>query len=87
MATDFSQLTEILDQMLGDTSIPRNVRSSIQRAKDSLEKPGGDEAARMSLAIYALDEVVNDINIPMYARTMIWNIVSELETMKASVQG
>ncbi len=79
---DFSQITQLLDQMIGDTSIPRNVRASIQRAKDALDKPG-DESSSISTAIYALDEVVNDINIPMYARTMIWNIVSELESLKA----
>lgn len=80
--TEFSKIAEFLDQLLGDTSVPRNVRAAIARAKEKLQAndaPG----VRASGAIYALDEVSNDINLPMHARTMIWNILSELEAMKS----
>jgi len=80
--TDFIKIAEFLDQLLGDTSVPRNVRAAIAKAKEKLQ---GSEApnVRASSAIYALDEVSNDINLPMHARTMIWNILSELEAMKS----
>lgn len=80
--TQFDQIAEFLDQLLTDTSVPRNVRAAIAKAKDKLQAANEPENVRASGAIYALDEVSNDINLPMHARTMIWNILSELEAMK-----
>ena len=77
---DSNKIVSFLDQLLGDTSIPKNVRFAIANARDRLTKEG--EEAGVASAIYALDEVSNDINLPMHARTMIWNILSELEAMK-----
>ncbi len=71
-----------MDMMLEDTSIPRNVRASIQKAKDKLTKIEDKDTA-LSGAVYALEEISNDINMPMHARTMVWNLISELEGMKS----
>ena len=76
-----SNIVSAMDMMLEDTSIPRNVRASIQKAKDRLTKSEDNEVA-LSGAVYALEEISNDINIPMHARTMVWNLISELEGMK-----
>ena len=78
---DLLKIVSFLDELLQDTSIPRNVRTNIARAKESLEKDQ-DEAQAVSGAIYALDEISNDINLPMHGRTMIWNVLSELEGLK-----
>lgn len=80
--SDFAKIVEFLDELLGDTSVPRNVRAAIARAKEKLQANDAPNV-RASGAIYALDEVSNDINLPMHARTMIWNILSELEAMKS----
>ncbi len=80
--TDYSKIIEVLGQLITDTSVPKNVRSSISRAKESLSKQVDDDPAALSTAIYALDDVSNDINLPMHARTMIWSILSELEARK-----
>jgi len=76
----YEQLISFLNELLDDTSVPKNVRASMARAKESLEK---DDELGASGAIYALEEVSNDINLPMHARTMIWNIMSELESIKS----
>lgn len=81
---DFTPIVEFLDQLLADTSVPRNVRAAIAKAKEKLQAPNEPENVRVSGAIYALDEVSNDINLPMHGRTMIWNILSELEAMKSA---
>ena len=75
-------IVSTMDMMLEDTSIPRNVRASIQKAKDKLTKIGDKDTA-LSGAVYALEEISNDINMPMHARTMVWNLISELEGMKS----
>jgi len=76
-----SKIIPYLDQLLEDTSVPKNVRLSIQKAKDKILEEQNDLG--VSGAIYALDEVSNDINLPTHARTIIWNILSELEGMKS----
>jgi hypothetical protein len=75
------KIVQLLDGLIEDTSIPRNVRNSISSAKQKLTA-SEDKLAGLSGAIYALDEVSNDINLPMHGRTMIWNILSELEMLK-----
>ncbi len=77
---ELDSIISLLDSLIEDTSVPRNVRTSIARAKESLKN--GDFAAGVSGAIYALDEVSNDINLPMHGRTTIWNLLSELEALK-----
>ncbi len=80
---DIDKIVMLLDSMVDDSSIPRNVRSRIADAKRRLES-SEDFAAKVSTAVYALDDVSNDINMPMHARTLIWNILSELERIKAT---
>lgn len=78
---EIQKIASMLDMMLEDTSIPRNVRAVIQRAKDKLTN-SPDRNTGISGAVYALDEISNDINMPMHGRTIVWNILSELETLK-----
>ncbi|MEM4254942.1 MAG: UPF0147 family protein [Candidatus Norongarragalinales archaeon] len=78
---ELQKLIPLLDGLLQDTSIPRNVRTNISLAKERLEKEE-DIATAVSGAIYALDEISNDINLPMHGRTMVWNLLSELEALK-----
>lgn len=75
------KVVSLLEGLIEDTSIPRNVRTSIANAKQKLTE-NEDRLAGLSGAIYALDEVSNDINMPMHGRTMVWNILSELEILK-----
>lgn len=79
--TDVTKITAFLDSLLEDTTVPKNVRGAIARAKDKLLHPDAGESG-ISGAIYTLDEISNDINLPMHARTMLWNILSELELLK-----
>jgi len=82
-----TQITSILDALIEDSSVPRNVRARMSdaRAKLSGEEAESDLATALSSAIYALDEISNDINLPTHARTMIWNLLSELEGLKQEV--
>ncbi len=86
MASDVSneeleKIANVFDMLVDDSAVPRNVRTKMQAAKTRLL--GAEEfPTRVSAAIYALDEVSNDINLPMHARTLIWNMLSELETLK-----
>ena len=78
---ELEQIVSMLDVMLNDNSIPRNVRARLHDAQSKL-RTSDDVDVAISSAVYALDEVSNDINLPMHARTMIWSLLSELEGLK-----
>ena len=75
------QITTRMDMLMGDTSVPKNVRTAIGEARSKLNE-SGDYTVRISSAIYSIDGVSNDINLPPQARTMLWNILSMLEAIK-----
>ncbi|MDE1857061.1 MAG: UPF0147 family protein [Candidatus Micrarchaeota archaeon] len=76
-----NQATQRMDMVINDLSVPKNVRGAVSEAKSKLSAQG-DYTVRVSSAIYKLDEVTNDINLPPQARTMIWNILSMLESIR-----
>jgi uncharacterized protein (UPF0147 family) len=76
------QIKQQIDLLLNDNSVPRNVKNALDEAKSALDKEDGSYAVRASAATYKIDEVSNDINLPPYARTVIWNILSLLESIK-----
>ncbi|HDP96134.1 MAG TPA: UPF0147 family protein [Euryarchaeota archaeon] len=80
--TRLGQVMEILDQLAEDTSVPRNIRRGATDAKDRLQREAEALDVRCASAIFILDELANDPNIPLHARTLIWNIISQLETIK-----
>lgn len=76
------QIISVLDQVMKDTSVPKNIRKSAEDIKNILLNEKEDVSAKVSSAIYILEEISNDRNLPMHARTLIWNVASELETIK-----
>src|SRR2546426_12344374 len=74
---------DVLDQLAEDTSVPRNIRRGASDAKALLLKKADAPDVRVASSIYILDEIANDPNIPLHGRTQIWNIISQLETVKA----
>ena len=75
------QIAEYLNKVVEDTSGPRNIRRSAEEAKSILLNMDEDVSVRASSAIYILEEISNDRNLPIHARTMIWNVASELESL------
>ncbi len=75
------QIVEVLNQVVKDTSVPRNIRRGAEEARDLLLKDEEDIKNRASSALYILEEISNDRNLPLHARTVIWNVASELETL------
>jgi len=82
METRLKQIMEVLDQLAEDTSVPRNIRRGATEAKDRLSNKGEALDIRSASAVMILDELANDPNIPLHGRTLIWNIISQLETVK-----
>ncbi len=76
-----SEINKQIDTIVGDLSVPKNVRSAVSEAKVKLNAQG-EYVMRISGAIYNIDSISNDINLQPQARTVIWNILSMLESIK-----
>ncbi|MDI6806527.1 MAG: UPF0147 family protein [Candidatus Aenigmarchaeota archaeon] len=75
---EFQNVFEIMERILKDRTVPKNIRIAVENSKNVLES-SDEPTVKISTAIQILDEVINDPNMPMYTRTHIWNIVSILE--------
>lgn len=70
---------DILAHIVGDDSVPRNIRRAAEEAKTRLLDREESDAVRAAYAISILDDISNDPNMPLHTRTLIWNVASQLE--------
>lgn len=78
----FESVEELLNGMLGDRSVPRNIKRVAQRSIDELHKEDETQGVISSNIMYMIDDVSTDPNIPFHARTTIYRIISLLENIK-----
>ncbi len=78
---ELTDIIAMLDALVNDPTIPKNIRKALSDAKARLE---GDEelSVKVGAAIYLIESVMEDINMPPHARTQIWSIMSALEEQK-----
>ncbi|MEA2045454.1 MAG: UPF0147 family protein [Euryarchaeota archaeon] len=83
MATEnvIKQCVEVLERVIGDDTVPRNIRRSAENVRNILLNDKDSKAVRAASAISVLDEISNDPNIPLHTRTLVWNVASQLETI------
>ncbi|MHA1821929.1 MAG: UPF0147 family protein [Promethearchaeota archaeon] len=73
------QAEYVLDSIINDTTVPRNIRRITQEAKDNLQNENSSPALNASNAISLLDDLSQDPNCPLHTRTRIFQILSILE--------
>jgi len=83
--TDISFVSELMEAVIQDTSVPRNIRKVVEDSKEKIES-SEEMGVNVSSAIYLLDDISNDINMPAHTRTEIWTIISELENLKEKIK-
>jgi hypothetical protein len=83
-AGKIKQITDILDLLAEDSSVPRNIRKGATDAKTRLLDTKDAMDVRATSAIMILDDLANDPNIPLHGRTLIWNVISQLEILSQS---
>jgi len=77
------QITEYLQNyIVQDTTVPRNIRKAASDAVKFLKEKDKENKVKAYSAIEVLDGVSNDPNMPMHARTIIWEVLSELEKVE-----
>ncbi|MFH2106668.1 MAG: UPF0147 family protein [Candidatus Micrarchaeota archaeon] len=78
---ELEDVSRMLDDLVNDTTIPKNIRKALSDAKERL-KANEEPNVKISAAIYSIESITDDINMPPHARTQIWAIISELESKK-----
>ena len=76
-----SQCIEVLDRIVNDDSVPRNIRRNADNMKNILSNEKETPSVRAAMVISKLDEIGNDPNVPIHTRTLIWGLSSQLETI------
>jgi len=75
----------LLHGMLGDRSVPRNIKRVAQQGINIIHQgSGGNESPGIlaSNVLYLVVDVSQDPNIPFASRTTIYRIISLLETIR-----
>ncbi len=75
----------LLNQIVNDTSIPRNIRRAANESVELLESGTDTVASRAISVIMTLEDTSQDPNCPSYARTKIFKIQSLLAPLKDDV--
>ncbi len=78
---EIADVVELMDAVIDDPTVPRNIRKAVDDAKQkvlSKEK----KSVSITYALYILNDVSNDINMPSHTRTEIWSIISALEAIR-----
>jgi uncharacterized protein len=79
---EVDKAVRVLLELADDSSVPRNVRRGALAAKEQLARLAVPLDVRIAGAVYALDDLANDPNLPTHGRTAIWSIISSLESLQ-----
>jgi len=72
----------LLNGMLQDRSVPRNIKRVAQKGINMLSDSDDTAGILASNVMYLVDDLSQDPNIPFAARTTLYRIISILETIK-----
>ncbi|PIN85090.1 MAG: hypothetical protein COV47_04010 [Candidatus Diapherotrites archaeon CG11_big_fil_rev_8_21_14_0_20_37_9] len=76
-----------MENIIEDTTVPRNIRKAIDEAREKILSKENSMDVNVTSAIYIMDDISNDINMPSHTRTEIWTIISELESVREQTKG
>ena len=71
----------LLEGIINDRGVPKNVKSSVEEAFNMLKNPKANNV-KVAEAVSILDEIATDPNLSVYTRTVLWDAVSKLEALK-----
>ncbi|MBC2762247.1 MAG: hypothetical protein HF970_02835, partial [ANME-2 cluster archaeon] len=72
------QCTEVIERIINDDSVPKNIRRSADEIRTILLKEEDSQSIRAALSIRILDDISTDQNLPLHTRTLIWNLAGQL---------
>ncbi|MFX1328875.1 MAG: UPF0147 family protein [Promethearchaeota archaeon] len=78
----FENVEYLLNGMINDRSVPRNIKRIAQRGINELNRDDETPGVLASNVMYMVEDVAQDPNVPFHSRTTIYRIISILEKVK-----
>ncbi len=78
----FSKVDYLLNGMINDRGVPRNIKRVAQKGIEELKREDDSPAVLASSVMYMITDLSQDANIPFHSRTTIYRIISLLENIK-----
>jgi len=81
----FDNVKVLLNAMMNDRAVPRNIKRIAQRGIDEIDKITNEDespAVVASNVMYMVDDLSQDPNCPFHTRTTLYRILSLLEKVK-----
>jgi uncharacterized protein (UPF0147 family) len=78
----FKSVEVLLKGMLGDRSVPRNIKRIAQRGINLINEATETPGMIAANIIYLVDDLTLDPNIPFATRTTVYRIISLLEKIR-----
>lgn len=78
----FENVDQLLQGMINDRSVPRNIKRISQRCINELKREDETAGVLSSNIMYMVGDLSQDPNIPFHSRTTIYRILSILEKIK-----
>jgi len=78
----FENVEQLLQGMINDRSVPRNIKRISQRCINELMREDETAGVLSSNIMYMVGDLSQDPNIPFHSRTAIYRILSMLEKIK-----
>ncbi|MDO8625344.1 MAG: UPF0147 family protein [Candidatus Diapherotrites archaeon] len=85
---ELADAKELMSAIQNDSTVPRNIRAVMSDALNkvaSLDKPD-DLGVAIGTAIYLMEDISGDINMPSHTRTEIWTVISQLEAAREKIK-
>ena len=77
---DLAEILDYLNDLKDDNTVSKNVRAKI-RVIISILSEDSELSLKINKAMQNLEELSEDVALPSYTRTQIWNITSLLESI------
>ena len=78
MATDLTEINELLQNLASDAALSKNIRDIIDNINEDL-KDTKNISVKIDAALQKVEDLSLDPNLSPYVRTQIWNLTSLLE--------
>ena len=85
MAEEINEILIIVDELLDDSTIPKNVKFILSEVKNIIQDNGTD-IVKLTEIMYSLQTVSEDVNLPLNAKSDVWLLQSKLEKLKELVK-
>ncbi|NQV09067.1 UPF0147 family protein [Candidatus Woesearchaeota archaeon] len=80
MEDSIKEVIECLEELLNDSTVPKNTKAVILRITNIL-KEDVEKSIKINKASHEIESISDDSNLQSYTRTQLWNIASLLEKL------